>query len=774
MLVLLYCCIVFLRVIHSLQVVSELREIKDIKNLFLKIKNCSHVIICKIRDDLNNIKDEKIKKDTVSKAHSAIILSLGDEVLTEVSHEETAAALWNKFALIYLKKSLADKLIILEMSNIGVKIDEEDQGIILLSSLPKSYDHFVDTILYGKDTLTMAEVKMALNSKEIQKKLEEKGETSGEGLLARGRFDKKDSYNFKNSHGHKNNNHHRGKSKFKRGKFCNYCKREGHYKSECYLLKNRANKEGKPDVGEVGLVSNGYESCDVLFFENGSFENGCSEANVVLIPKKKNPDGMTDLGSIALCSVLYKIITKVMVNRMKPFMDTIISAHQSTFIPDDMKTRLEELLGMPIAAEGSMYLGLPSSMGQNKTAALGFLKEKLRKRLQSWGSKFLSRAGKEILIKTVAQALPSYAMSVFLLSLEIVRDMESMMARLLVQSIPVLSPPTHDSLNWSLDLSGLYSVKSVYKLLQQLNGEYRLDTSAEDRFWRKLWQLKTPPKMKNLVWRAAKGCLPSMTQLQSKRVNVNHICPVYTVAPETIEHSLLSCPVAAAVWDRVGIDKAMQQDVFFMDWCMHQFVLLDSDNSSLLVALCWAIWNARNDKVWQNKVMGVKSIVASASNYLNQWRVAQNSNNELLFTAVFSDNYTFGVGFVARDSNGFLVEGGTKLFHGSIFPVVAEEIGVREALSWIKDHSWLIVVLEKDRLSIVQVIRSSVVMLSLFGKVISDFKVLLSILRNVSFHFVKRSANVAAHSFARASISHTDRLFNLDTIPVELLPSLVT
>ncbi|KAM6602331.1 hypothetical protein CsatA_021940 [Cannabis sativa] len=66
--------------------------------------------------------------------------------------------------------------------------------------------------------------------------------------------------------------------------------------------------------------------------------------------------------------------------------------------------------------------------------------------------------------------------------------------RVLVQSIPVLSRPMMDTLNWSLDLSGLYSVKSAYKLLQQLNGEFGLDVLAEDRFWRKLWKLETHPK----------------------------------------------------------------------------------------------------------------------------------------------------------------------------------------------------------------------------------------------------------------------------------------
>ena len=60
--------------------------------------------------------------------------------------------------------------IMLDLTNIGVKIEEEDQAIILLSSLPKPYEHFVNTLLYGKQTLTMSEVKAALNSKELQKK----------------------------------------------------------------------------------------------------------------------------------------------------------------------------------------------------------------------------------------------------------------------------------------------------------------------------------------------------------------------------------------------------------------------------------------------------------------------------------------------------------------------------------------------------------------------------------------------------------------------------
>ena len=53
----------------------------------------------------------KLKK-ILKQAHSAIILSLGDGVLREVSHEKTAYGLWKKLEELYMKKSLANRLYI--------------------------------------------------------------------------------------------------------------------------------------------------------------------------------------------------------------------------------------------------------------------------------------------------------------------------------------------------------------------------------------------------------------------------------------------------------------------------------------------------------------------------------------------------------------------------------------------------------------------------------------------------------------------------------------
>lgn len=68
---------------------------------------------------------------------------------------------------------------------------------------------------------------------------------------------------------------------------------------------------------------------------------------------------------------------------------------------------MASLLGVECVAKDEKYLGLPTLVGRNKRQCFGFLKERIWKKLQSWKGKFLNLAGKEILIKVVAQLSPS-------------------------------------------------------------------------------------------------------------------------------------------------------------------------------------------------------------------------------------------------------------------------------------------------------------------------------------------------------------------------------
>lgn len=101
----------------------------------------------------------------------------------------------------------------------------------------------------------------------------------------------------------------------------------------------------------------------------------------------------------------------------------------STNTEASMKSKVSSILGINEAGEYSTYLGLPSTLGRNKSVILGYLKDRMSQRIQRWEGRCVSKAGKELLIKTVVQAVPNYAMNVFLLPIEMCREMEQMMSK---------------------------------------------------------------------------------------------------------------------------------------------------------------------------------------------------------------------------------------------------------------------------------------------------------------------------------------------------------
>ena len=73
------------------------------------------------------------------------------------------------------------------------------------------------------------------------------------------------------------------------------------------------------------------------------------------------------------------------------------------------------------------YLGVPAIIGPNKKVVFAYIKDKVWRRLCGWNRKLLSCSGKEILLKAIAQAIPSFVMIVFLLPTSLCTELERMM-----------------------------------------------------------------------------------------------------------------------------------------------------------------------------------------------------------------------------------------------------------------------------------------------------------------------------------------------------------
>ncbi|KAH9677320.1 CCHC-type domain-containing protein [Citrus sinensis] len=198
------------------------------------------------------------------KTNGTIILSLADSVIRELAKEPNVADLWAKLESIYMKKSLANRLYIKkrmftlkmpEGSSLDEHLDEfnkvcdtletidaafsdEDKALLLISSLPKSYEHFADALMYRRQTLSLDEVKSTLSTKELQGKQESLGNDSGEGLTVKARPEGKKKKQGKNKEKQKNLR-------------CFLCHKEGHFKKDCPEKKFKKNgKDGDATVVE--------------------------------------------------------------------------------------------------------------------------------------------------------------------------------------------------------------------------------------------------------------------------------------------------------------------------------------------------------------------------------------------------------------------------------------------------------------------------------------------------------------------------------------------
>jgi len=83
------------------------------------------------------------------------------------------------------------------------------------------------------------------------------------------------------------------------------------------------------------------------------------------------------------------------------------------FSRNTSQERKQEILSLSRLTEThriDTYLGLPSFVGKSKIQSFGFIKDRVLKKINNWKVKFLSQTGKEVLLKAVIQAIPTYSM----------------------------------------------------------------------------------------------------------------------------------------------------------------------------------------------------------------------------------------------------------------------------------------------------------------------------------------------------------------------------
>ncbi|XP_031106110.1 uncharacterized protein LOC116010736 [Ipomoea triloba] len=169
-----------------------------------------------------------------------------------------------------------------------------------------------------------------------------------------------------------------------------------------------------------------------------------------------------------------------------------------------------------------------------------------------------------------------------------------------------------DKMIWMEDMKGVYTVKSCYKSLM---GNYQ---STQVPFWTKAWKFMLPPKIKAFFWQLCSNSLPTHDRLRTRNIQVPNVCQLCNTEEEFSFHLFVCCPLARDCWNILG-GINYHTSTSTLDWLEQIFTSKSDDDICALISVCWKIWNARNEKIWNHNILPASFICHYAKNYLFEW-----------------------------------------------------------------------------------------------------------------------------------------------------------
>ncbi|XP_071689418.1 uncharacterized protein [Rutidosis leptorrhynchoides] len=164
-----------------------------------------------------------------------------------------------------------------------------------------------------------------------------------------------------------------------------------------------------------------------------------------------------------------------------------------------------------------------------------------------------------------------------------------------------------DSWAWILGANGLFKTKKLTELIDEKIIQTNVGASET------LKNNLVPKKVEIFVWRARKGRLPVLTELDKRGIDLNSVrCPICDNDIEHLDHALLSCKLSKDIMERIF-------DWWRMGNLPSNYVreLLEGNSGHNLSdmgkiiwqAVIWStvylMWKNRNDKVFKNKCWSV-------------------------------------------------------------------------------------------------------------------------------------------------------------------------
>ncbi|KAL0355533.1 UNVERIFIED_CONTAM: putative mitochondrial protein [Sesamum radiatum] len=173
-----------------------------------------------------------------------------------------------------------------------------------------------------------------------------------------------------------------------------------------------------------------------------------------------------------------------------------------------------------------------------------------------------------------------------------------------------------DKLIWHYEKNGCFSVGSAYKVVQE---QSKMEEGSQPaRSWRYIWQSKAPPKVLMFAWRCAKDALPTSVKLCKRGIYVSDGCYGCSEIQEDLRHAMLLCPFARLVWASSGLQWSIINcwSSSSEEWFHAVFNKINGAEFDYFLSLCWAIWGARNRRIFEGYNLEATELIQMAKRCL--------------------------------------------------------------------------------------------------------------------------------------------------------------
>lgn len=357
-----------------------------------------------------------------------------------------------------------------------------------------------------------------------------------------------------------------------------------------------------------------------------------------------------------------------------------------------------------------------------------------------------------------------------------------------ITSLRVSRTGRHDCYSWDFTKSGLYTVRSGYKIAHEIHAAVKSTAVTEPSttgLKKAIWKIKAPRKLKHFLWQATSGFLATAKQLKDRHCARDSIYVRCGDESESINHTLFVCPPALQCWALSGIPSAPGLFPCNSLYANIDFLLFRAKETGVrpevLAAfpwIAWYIWKARNVKIFNDKDITPTDSLQLAVKETESWTLAQRIPEDMdedrdeqrrarqsrtiqelpivkwrcqTDASWVNERDRAGMGFVLLE-DGAPILFGAQGIHDAASPLHAEAEGLMWAMQEALKHGNREVRFESDCEQLIKLIRDQEEWPAMASE-LDEIKALSTEFSDFSIAYIPRSLNVRADSLAKGGRS---------------------